>query len=332
MLPALRVCASAGAVEALEVGEETNPAPGTPAFAALVSAYAGVRAAVRARAWPRGAPPRVLGPGSGMNENAAPYTWDRAFLAAAGGTLDAFVMHSYNNDGGDGWRAPGFLAQTAAQARGVRGMLDAAAPASPLALWCGECGPHNGGGIPNVTTRAISSFWFSDALHALPLLGVTRFNRQTLAGGSYGLLANDDFSPRPDYFAALAYATLAGARVLRASASPNVTAALHTFAHCAPGGAGGVTIAWVNIDAAASFALKLDGVATTGSKAVYTFTPRGGDVLADTLLLNGEPLAVAGNAPPALVGAVSAAADPVQVAPLSFGYAVYPSAGAAACA
>jgi hypothetical protein len=287
---------------------------------------------VRARAWPGGAPPLVLGPCSGMNENVAPFSWDRAFLAAAGGALDAFVMHSYNNDGGGGWRAPGFLAQTAAQARGVRGMLDAAAPASPLALWCGECGPHNGGGLPNVTTRAISSFWFSDALHALPLLGVSRFNRQTLAGGSYGLLANDDFAPRPDYFAALAYAALASPKVLAARASPNVTAQLHAFAYCARGGAGGVTVAWVNVDGAASFALAPAGVATAGSKVVYTFTPGGGDVLSETLLLNGEPLVVAGDAPPALVGASSAAADPVPVAPWSFGSAVFPSAAAAACA
>jgi heparanase 1 len=332
-IAALAQLPGARVLEAVEVGEETNPAPNTTDFAALAAAYAGVRAAVRARAWPRGAPPLVLGPCSGMNENVAPFAWDRAFLASAGGAaLDAYVMHSYNNDGGDGWRVPGFLAQTAAQASGVRGMLDAAAPAAPLPLWCGECGPHNGGGLVNVTTRAISSFWYTDALLSLPLLGVTRFNRQTLAGGSYGLLANDDFAPRPDYFAALAYATLAGARVLRAHASPNVSAQLHVFARCAPGGAGGVTVAWVNVDAAASFALTMSGVAVAGSKTVYSFAPRGGDALADTLLLNGVPLVVAGNAPPPLVGAASAAGDPVAVPPASFGYAVFPSAGAAACA
>jgi hypothetical protein len=120
--------------------------------------------------------------------------------------------------------------------------------------------------------------------------------------------------------------------VLVARAAPNVTAQLHVFAYCSRGGAGGVTIAWVNVDGAASFALAPRGIALAGRKTVYTFTPRGGDVLADTLLLNGAPLLVAGDAPPALVGADSAAADAVEVAPTSFGYAVYEGAAAAACA
>jgi hypothetical protein len=117
--------------------------------------------------------------------NYAPFAWPRAFLqglAAQGIPLGGYVMHSYNNDGGGGWKVPGFLAQTGAQVAGVRGALDAAGHGA-LPLWCGECGPHNGGGLENITTRAISTFWYTHALHALPLLGAQAgFNRQTLAG------------------------------------------------------------------------------------------------------------------------------------------------------
>ncbi len=179
---------NASVIAAFEVGEETNPPPGSAGFLAQVGAYAGVRAAVGSLWAPPRARPAVLGPCSGMNENVPPFNWSRAFLAAAAPSLDGWCLHSYNNDGGDGWKAPGFLAQTAAQVAGVRGALDAAGRAA-LPLWCGECGPHNGGGIANVTTRAISSFWYAEALHALPLLGAAGgFGRQSLAGGNYGLL------------------------------------------------------------------------------------------------------------------------------------------------
>lgn len=339
MLDFLRATATlpgAAALEAVEVGEETNPQPGSPAFAALTDAYRGVRAAVGAL-WPADARPLVLGPCAGMNENVPPFAWGLEFVAATRGSIDAYVMHSYNNDGGNSWRVPGFLNQTAVQAAGLRGALDAAAAAAhtpALPLFCGECGPHNGGGIPNVTNRAISSFWYTDALHALPRLGVTRFNRQTLAGGSYSLLSNDDFLPRPDYFAALAFSKLAGARVLNTSAQAadgsDVSVSLRTYASCAPQGHGAVTVAFINVNAAASFSLSLGSA--VGRKTTYAFAPVGGDPLATALALNGVTLAVNGNEPPPLVGVDGDADVAVTVAPQTFGYVVYHDAAAPACA
>lgn len=55
-------------------------------------------------------------------------------------------------------------------------------------LWCGECGPHNGGGLANVTDRVLSSFWYLDALAGLAKAGLQQFGRQALAGSHYGLL------------------------------------------------------------------------------------------------------------------------------------------------
>jgi hypothetical protein len=42
-----------------------------------------------------------------------------------------------------------------------------------------------------------SSFWYADALGTLSLHNHTGFCRQTLLGGSYGLLRNSDYHPNP---------------------------------------------------------------------------------------------------------------------------------------
>jgi hypothetical protein len=91
---------------------------------------------------------------------------------------------SYNNDGGDGWKRPGFLAETLDQATAMQTL----AAEANVPLWCGECGPHNGGGKQGVTDRVISSFWYMDALGGLARLGLQQHGRQSLVGGHYGLL------------------------------------------------------------------------------------------------------------------------------------------------
>lgn len=321
-------------ISAFEVGEETNPTPGTPVFQGQIDAYRGIHRAV-ASLWPGANRPMVVGPCSGMNENSAPFTWSDAFITAAGDALDAYVMHSYNNDGGDAWTKPGFLAQTGQQAVGIRSFLNDFAASSgtpPLPLLCGECGPHNGGGLRNVTTRAISSFWYTDAMHSLPILGVTQFNRQDLAGASYGLLENDSFEPNPDYFAALAYATLSGPRILATvtTSDENVTASLRVYASCSPSGNGGVSVVYNNVNMMMGFNLTLDGVAP-GRKTVFAFSPTNGDIFSSQLSLNGVPLVVTGDVPVPFVGADSDAMESVPVPPLTFGYALYHDMKAAAC-
>lgn len=339
-LAATAALPASAALAALEVGEETNPAPGTPTFTAQQAAYAGVKAAVDALAWPSSHPPLILGPCSGMNENYAPFTWSAAFLSGEGAkqALGGYVMHSYNNDGGEGWKVPGLLNQTALQAAGIRAFLDGSGRGD-LPLWCGECGPHNGGGIPNVTTRAISSFWYSDALHGLPRLGATGgFNRQSLAGGRYGLLGNDDFEPHPDYFAALAFARLSGRKLVNVSlgggggGGGGIPPLLRVYASCAPQG-GGVVIAWVNADPSASFALSLlEGLlGAEGVKKEYHFAPVGGDPLAQALALNGVTLEAVGNGAPEFIGVVTQESDAVIAMPWTFGYAVYGGVVVPAC-
>ena len=80
-LPAVAAALARGGVE---VGEETNPPGGSPAFAALLDAYRGVGAAL-AELWPDAAArPPLLGPCSGMSENVPPWsTFTQPFVEAA---------------------------------------------------------------------------------------------------------------------------------------------------------------------------------------------------------------------------------------------------------
>ena len=47
--------------------------------------------------------------------------------------------------------------QTLEQAETMLAATRASSATTPL--WCGECGPHNAGGLPNVTDTFTSSFW-----------------------------------------------------------------------------------------------------------------------------------------------------------------------------
>lgn len=335
----------AASVAAFEVGEETTPTPGTPQFDSYIGAYRGIRNATLLM-WPDASSrPALRGPCEGMTSNVAPFSWMSAFLEAAlpahgdpsTRLVDALVMHSYNNDGGDNWAVPGFLNQTGLQAAGLRSLLThATAPAFPLI--CGECGPHNGGGLPNITDTVQSSFWYQDALHGLPLLGASEFARQTLAGASYALLTNDVFEPNPDYFVALAYAQLAGPRVLDVTAGPvSYASSIHVYAHCTPPSpsgvwpSGAVALAWVNIDDSQAFTLDIQGDLGGIGRLEFHFAAQGGDVRSRTLELNGVPLIVTGDEPPPLVPQAVNGSIPLVALPLTFGYAVFPDTAAIAC-
>lgn len=67
-----------------------------------------------------------MGPCVGMNQEppATAEFW-RAFVKDTINTTDVIVMHSYNNDGGDGWEKPGFLQQTMQQAKAMHDFLAA---------------------------------------------------------------------------------------------------------------------------------------------------------------------------------------------------------------
>ncbi len=106
--------------------------------------------------------------------------------------------------------------------------------------------------------------------------------------------------------------------------------------------AGGVVIAWVNVDAVTSFAIEVSFMGgpqpehwqrpeagAEPDRLEYHFTPANGNLLGRVLALNGLPLVATGDTPPPLVPILANASEPLLVAPMSFGYAVvFPQATA----
>ena len=67
-------------------------------------------------------------------------------------------------------------------------------------LWVGEAAAAWHSGRAGVTNRFTSSFWWSDALGALASHNHTSYCRQTMLGGSYGLLNRSTYEPNPDWY------------------------------------------------------------------------------------------------------------------------------------
>ena len=141
----------------------------------------------------------------------------------------------------------------------------------------------------------------------------------------------------PDYFVALLWRQLVGARVLASAldAPPEVnsTAAVHAF--CAGGGPpGAVVLAFINL-ADAPLDLALGGGLAAAPRVEFFLTAPGGNLTADAVLLNGAPLTVDAQGrlaqQPVPGRAVSAAGAP-SLPPQSFGFIVLTAAAAPACA
>jgi len=182
----------------------------------------------------------------------------------------------------------------------------------------------------------------------------TLFGPPGWTNGSAGLVS-PGLSPHPDYFTTLLWKKLMGGAVLNSSfelggSSENGTFVAHAWcsASGSGGGGGGVTLAYVNT-AGSSLTVNSIGGAAGGS---YPLTPRReyfltgtsatGPLAAETALtgysiyLNGALLSVAadGSLPDTLKsprGRLQAQAKALELPPLSYGFVVFPQAGAAAC-
>lgn len=65
-------------------------------------------------------------------------------------------------------------------------------------------------------TPHLSSIWWLDQLGLLAREVVSRVFRQSLVGSDYGLLDQNSFAPRPDYYASFLWKRLMGNRVFKA--------------------------------------------------------------------------------------------------------------------
>jgi heparanase 1 len=112
-------------------------------------------------------------------------------------------------------------------------------------LWITETADAACGGNPWASTF-LDTFRYLIQHASLAQRGVKVIMHNTLASSDYGLLDENTFAPRPNYWAALLWRRLMGATVLdlHTSPIPNV----YVYAHCLRNHSGGVTLLVINAD------------------------------------------------------------------------------------
>jgi heparanase len=144
----------------------------------------------------------------------------------------------------------------------------------------------------------------------------------TLASSDYGLLDENTFAPRPNYWAALLWRRLMGATVLdpHTSALPNV----HVYAHCLQNHPGGVTLLVINADRQQVHEITLPADAER-----YTLTAK--QLQDRSVELNGKTLELTSDSDiPEFVGQRTRAGR-ISFAPTSITFLANPNANNSSC-
>jgi heparanase len=156
-------------------------------------------------------------------------------------------------------------------------------PGKPL--WITETADAACGGNPWASTF-LDTFRYLIQHASLAQRGVKVIMHNTLASSDYGLLDENTFVPRPNYWAALLWRRLMGTTVLdpQISPAPNV----YVYAHCLEDYPGGVAILVVNADQGRAYEITLP----VGSRR-YMLTAK--QLQDTTVQLNGNTLGLNSN-------------------------------------
>ena len=144
----------------------------------------------------------------------------------------------------------------------------------------------------------------------------------TLAASDYGLLDENTFDPRPNYWAALLWRQLMGATVLNSNdQTPGVP---HFYAHCMDDAPGGVVLLAINTNRTISKTIRL-----AAPSERYTLTAP--DLEGTRVDLNGKQLKLGpGDSIPRL-NAVKASSGEITLSPASITFLAIRSARNANC-
>jgi heparanase len=159
----------------------------------------------------------------------------------------------------------------------VRGLRDRYEQGKPA--WITEMADSACGGNP-WASAFLDSFRFLDQLARMARQGVSVIFHNTLASSEYGLLDQNTFAPRPNYWAALLWRKLMGSTVL--DAGP-LQPGLHFYAHCQRGHAGGVTLLAIDLSRTETMTIDLPTAAD-----LYVLTAP--DLEKGEVQLNGQDL------------------------------------------
>lgn len=210
-----------------------------------------------------------------------------------------------------------WLARTDA-AFGYYGALrDRYMPGAPI--WLTETAQASCGGDAWAVSF-LDSFRYVDQMGRLAKLGVSAVFHNTLAASDYGLIEEDTWTPRPNYWTALLWSRLMGETVLDAGPTEP---GLHVYAHCLRGHPGGVALVALNLDRAKAVNWRLPTAAER-----YTLSADG--LQSSSAKLNGRTLRMAGDQLPVLRPA-QAAKGPMKLEPTTITFLAMPKAANPAC-
>jgi heparanase 1 len=253
-----------------------------------------------------------------------------ADLAASTGDADAFSYHHYgaasqrcmamgHQTSADQALSEDWLGRTDQTLAFYRDVRDKFMPGK--LFWNTETADAACGGNPWAGTF-LDTFRYLDQLGRLARQEVTVVIHNVLVASDYGLLNEDTFEPKPNYWGALLWRKFMGTTVL----DPGVKndAGLHVYAQCLRGTPGGVALLAINTDKTASRTLTIP---MAGQR--YTLSS---DRLDGTRVqLNGTALALGeADALPAFEGAAMAAGN-VTLAPTTITFLTVPTAGNSVC-
>lgn len=180
-----------------------------------------------------------------------------------------------------------YLATAGNMARANTGFRDRYVPDGQM--WVTESGDAGGGGDTWAST-------YLDVLRSLNELGefgmITDgvIFHNTLASSDYGWLDHHDFSPRPNYFAALLWNRLMGTTVL--DPQEEVRMGAHVFARSRKDGKEGTVYLIINNDVENSTMVELP----EGKECqAYVLEGENGNMRARVMTLNGRPLVIGEN-------------------------------------
>ncbi|MBI6567588.1 hypothetical protein YA0745_21270 [Pseudomonas synxantha] len=253
-----------------------------------------------------------------------------AALAAATGDADAFSYHHYGaasqrcksmgfQTSADQALSEQWLGRTDETLAYYRAVRDQYMPGKPF--WNTETADAACGGNPWGGTF-LDTFRYLDQLGRLARQDVKVVFHNTLVASDYGLLDENTFEPKPNYWGALLWRRLMGTIVL----DPGIVnrAGLHVYTHCLRGTPGGVAMLVINTDQHQTSTLILPSAANR-------YTLKASKLNAKTVNLNGTPLRLGGNDELPTLDGTATAAGMVQFEPATISFLSLATAANQAC-
>ena len=279
----------------------------------------------------------LLGPGSaGEGTTMIPSTMhmfsSADLLAATGPVFDAISYHSYGGvssrcsmlGAASGTTAAAALSEEWLARAGkiqafYKDVRDRFEPGKPL--WLTETAQTACGGDRWASTF-LDSFRYLNQLGTLARRGVRVHMHNTLAASDYGLLDENTYTPRPNYWSALLWRKLMGTTVLDPGGAHATS--LHLYAHCLRNRPGGVVLLAINTgrDASQSF-----DIPTAAER--YTLTAP--DLLDSRVQLNGVELQLGADDTLPAVKGIATPSGKVSLAPVSITFLALPKAHNTSC-